>query len=183
MYCWGVVLVFAYTTVVNIIERTDGIIIATFFILFILTVSGISRYRRAKELRVGGHRFCDAESERLWSVILNQKANMVPARSLTKEWRTRREAKLRKHYTVNGSLTFVHVTLVDNRSEFLSPLEITVKEEDGHYLVLASQAVATANAIVLRIWSRTVASGRDLPGLEPSQSDAPVLSLFSIGRR
>jgi hypothetical protein len=55
---------------------------------------------------------------------------------------------LRKHYTIHGPLTFVHVNLLDNRSEFLSPLEITVKEEDGGYLVEASQAVATANAIV-----------------------------------
>ena len=57
IYCSGVVLVFAYTTLANVIERTDGIVIASFFILFIVTVSGVSRYWRAKELRVGGHRF------------------------------------------------------------------------------------------------------------------------------
>ena len=37
--------------------------------------------------------------------------------------------------------------LLDNRSEFLSPLEITVRQEDSQYLVEASQAVATANAV------------------------------------
>ena len=147
LYCWGVVLVFAYTTITNIIERTDGIIIASFFILFIVTVSGVSRYRRAKELRVGGHRFCDAESERLWNLIVDQKVNMVPSRSLEKQWREERNQRLHRNYNFNGSLAFVHVTLLDNRSEFLSPLEITVKEEDGQYLVEASQAVATANAI------------------------------------
>ncbi len=31
LYCWAVVVVFAYTTVVNMIERTDGIIIASIF--------------------------------------------------------------------------------------------------------------------------------------------------------
>jgi hypothetical protein len=147
VYCWGVVLVFAYTTTVNVVERTDGIIIASFFILFILIVSGVSRYRRAKELRVGGHLFCDEESERLWNTIVNQRVNMVPSRSLEKEWRKERAVRLRRHYTVDGPLTFVHVSLLDNRSEFLSPLEITVKEEDGEHLVTASQAVATANAI------------------------------------
>jgi hypothetical protein len=148
VYCWGVVLVFAYTTTVNVVERPDGIIIASFFILFILIVSGVSRYRRAKELRVGGHRFCDAESERLWNVIVSQQVNnMVPSRSLEKQWRKERAVKLRRHYKIDGPLTFVHVSLLDNRSEFLSPLEITVKEEDGEHLVEASQAVATANAI------------------------------------
>jgi hypothetical protein len=147
LYCWGVVVVFAYTTLVNIAERRDGIIIASFFILFILVVSGVSRYRRAKELRVGGHRFCDPESEQLWNVLVAKKVNMLPSRSLDKESRTSREAKLRKYYAVSGPLTFVHVSLLDNRSEFLSPLEITVRQEDGQYLIEASQSVATANAI------------------------------------
>jgi hypothetical protein len=147
IYCWGVVLVFGYTTVANVIERTDGIIIAGFFILFILTVSGVSRYWRAKELRVGGHRFGDAESERLWNMLVDKKVNMVPIGSLELRARTDRAAKLRKYYQVDGVLVFVHIRLLDNRSEFLSPLEITVRQEDGQYLVEASQAVAKANAV------------------------------------
>ena len=147
IYCWGVVLVFGYTTLANVIERTEGVLIAGCFILFILTVSGVSRYWRATELRVGGHRFADAESERLWNMLVDKKVNMVPIRSLDVHWRTDRTAKLRKHYKVDGPLTFVHINLLDNRSEFLSPLEITVRLEDGDYLVEASQAVATANAV------------------------------------
>lgn len=147
MYCWGVVLVFGYTTLANIIERTDGIVIASFFILFILTLSGISRYWRAKELRVGGHRFADAESERLWKLLVDKKVNMVPTGSLDVQARAARAAKLRKYYHVDGVLVFVYVRLLDNRSEFLSPLEITVREEAGQYLVEASQAVAKANAV------------------------------------
>ena len=147
IYCWGVVLVFGYTTLANVVERTDGIIIAACFILFILTVSGVSRYWRAKELRVGSHRFADAESERLWSTIVANKVNMVPIGSLEAGARTARAAKLRKYYNVDGVLAFVHISLLDNRSEFLSPLEVTVRLEDGQYLVEASQAVATANAV------------------------------------
>ena len=65
---------FAYTTIANIAERTDGIIIAAFFILFILVVSGISRYFRSTELRVEGHRFCEAESERSMGSALPRKS-------------------------------------------------------------------------------------------------------------
>ena len=50
-------------------------------------------------------------------------------------------------YNVEGVLVFVHVTLLDNRSEFLSPLLITVRQEDDQFLVEASQAVAKANAV------------------------------------
>jgi hypothetical protein len=147
LYCWGVVLVFGYTTVANVIERTDGIIIASAFILFILIVSGVSRYWRARELRVGGHHFADDESERLWNSIVGTRVNMVPISSLGPGERAERAAKLRKYYKVDGVLVFVQITLLDNRSEFLSPLEITVKQEDGQYLVEASQAVAMANAV------------------------------------
>lgn len=147
LYCWGVVAVFAYTTAANIVERTDGIIIASFFILFILIVSGISRYWRAREIRVGGHRFADAESERLWNLLVDKKVNMVPIGSLKPRARTARTALLRQHYRVKGPLVFVHIRLLDNRSEFLSPLEISVKEDGGEYLVEASQAVAKANAV------------------------------------
>jgi hypothetical protein len=147
VYCWAIVLVFVYTTIANIIERTDGIIIATFFILFILVLSAISRYVRSTELRVEGHRFCDAESERLWNVLIHERVNLVPVSALTSEIRDSYAKQIRSHYKVKGPLAFVRVDLVDNRSEFLSPIELSIKEEDGHYLIEASQAVARANAI------------------------------------
>jgi hypothetical protein len=147
LYCWGVVMVFAYTTGVNIVERTDGIIIAAFFILFILVVSGISRYFRSTEFRVAGHRFCEGESQRLWNQLCREKANLVPVDSLDPEIRRSHEKQMAHYYRLNGPLAFVSVNLLDNRSEFLSPIEITVMEEDGEYLIKASQAVAKANTI------------------------------------
>jgi hypothetical protein len=47
-----ITLVFAYTTIANIIERPDGVKIASFFIAAILVTSLISRVTRATELRV-----------------------------------------------------------------------------------------------------------------------------------
>ncbi len=147
IYCWGVVLVFGYTTLANVIERTDGIIIAGFFIVFILTVSGVSRYGRAKELRVGSHHFADPESQRLWDMLVGRKVNMVPIGTLDLRARAARAETLHKYYNIEGLLVFVYIRLLDNRSEFFSPLEITVREEAGQYLVEASQAVAKANAV------------------------------------
>ena len=57
---WGalgfglIALVFFYTTVINIIERPDGIRIAAFFIAAIVIISLISRVFRSTELRVIG---------------------------------------------------------------------------------------------------------------------------------
>ena len=48
----AITLVFAYTTVVNVIERPDGVKIASFFIAAIVAVSLVSRIWRTLELRV-----------------------------------------------------------------------------------------------------------------------------------
>lgn len=147
VYCWLVVLVFGYTTGANIIERTDGIIIASCFILFIMTISGVSRYARSKELRVGGHAFADANSERLWHEICCSSVNLIPCHDLHREPREHLAAKVRRHYVLNGPLAFVNVTQIDNRSEFLSPLDVRVQKEGDDYLIEVSQAVAIANAL------------------------------------
>jgi hypothetical protein len=41
----------------------------------------------------------------------------------------------------------VHVTLLDKRSKLLSPLLIMVRQKEDRFLMEASEAVATANAI------------------------------------
>jgi hypothetical protein len=48
----GMTLIFGYTTVVNILERPEGIKIASFFILAIVTSSLLSRTIRSTELRI-----------------------------------------------------------------------------------------------------------------------------------
>ena len=52
VYFLLVTLVFVYTLITNVIERPEGIIIASVFIVLLLLTSGLSRYRRATEMRV-----------------------------------------------------------------------------------------------------------------------------------
>ena len=47
-----ITLVFVYTTIANIIERPDGVKIASWFILTIIVTSMVSRVMRSTELRV-----------------------------------------------------------------------------------------------------------------------------------
>jgi hypothetical protein len=56
--------VFAYTTVVNIFERPEGMKIASFFILLTIATSLVSRAMRATELRIGNVVF-DEEALRI----------------------------------------------------------------------------------------------------------------------
>jgi hypothetical protein len=145
--CWVIVLVFAYTTVQNIRERTDGILIASAFIGFILIVSAISRYIRSTEIRVEGHYFLDDSSAALWQEMVRARVNVVPVMALEPDLMERRRRQVQDCYRAEGPFAFVKVDLLDNRSEFLSPLEVSVTKDGDDYRVSVSQAVARANAI------------------------------------
>src|ERR1700683_5752540 len=52
LYFFVITLVFAYTLTANIVERPDGLIVATIFVILLLATSAISRYARSTETRV-----------------------------------------------------------------------------------------------------------------------------------
>jgi len=61
--------VFVYTTIANIYERPDGIIIASIFIASVMTISIASRIWRSRELRLKEFRFADESARMLWTDI------------------------------------------------------------------------------------------------------------------
>jgi hypothetical protein len=142
-----VTLVFAYTLIDNVIERPDGIIIASIFIFTILTVSAISRYQRATELRVSGMVFANHESEVMFERLKNKLVHLVPIRGDSYRFREWKAREIHSHYNVRGPLAFVHIRLLDNRSEFLSPISVSVQREGENYVISVTQAVAIANTI------------------------------------
>lgn len=147
MYFWLVTAVFAYTLADNVIERPDGVIIATVFIFTVLAVSFVSRFQRSTELRVAELSFENDSSARLWTKITGKKLHLVPLRSNTVSARKRKLADIRKYYSVQGPIGFIHVHLLDNRSEFLSDLRLGVKQEDENFVIDVSGANALANTI------------------------------------
>lgn len=146
-YFWLLTAVFVYTLIDNIVERPDGVIIATVFIFAIVVLSFVSRYLRATELRVEKLAFADAASEQLWKQLVNKKVNLVPLAHFTPEHRKRKAEEIRNLYKVDGPLAFTNVALADDRSEFQSALKIRVKREGENFLIEATGAVAIANAI------------------------------------
>jgi hypothetical protein len=147
IYCAVVSVIFAYTTVANVIERPDGIIIASIFILIITLVSAISRFLRATELRVSAMTFASPESSDLWAEITGKKVNLVPVRTASEDQCDCKRKQIREHYHVNGRLAFVNVSQLDNRSEFFAPLHVLVRRSGEDYIIEVSQAIAIANTI------------------------------------
>jgi hypothetical protein len=147
LYFWLVTAVFAFTLVDNVIERPDGVIIASFFIFGVIVFSALSRAVRSLELRVSQVIFEDESSINLWKSITGKKVHLVPLRSNTPEARARKAEEVRRHYHVKGPIGFIHVKLLDNRSEFLSPIHIKVTREGGNFVIDVSGAIAIANTI------------------------------------
>jgi hypothetical protein len=146
-YFWIVTLVFAYTLVANIIERPDGVIIAAVFIFLLIVISAVSRYFRATEMRVAEVKFVDDDSARIWNSIAGKKVNLVPHHASDPEYRKRLVRQIGENFRLEGPIAFLHVNLLDNRSEFISSLRVQVQPEGENFVIEVWGAVAIANSI------------------------------------
>jgi hypothetical protein len=163
LYFWAVAGIFAYALVENVHERPDGVIIATFFVLGILVVSALSRWQRATELRVEYVTLADDGSAELWRRLCGKKVCLIPLARNTPYTLARKTKEIRAHYNIKDPLAFLHVTLHDDRSQFLSGLRVRVRLATGHralmdhilnrlvegedYIIEVEGAVALANTI------------------------------------
>ncbi len=80
---------------------------------------------------------------------MGKKVNLVPIRTITAESIADKTAEIRKYSAVQGTLAFVNVRLLDNRSDFLAPLRLSLRQEGKYFLIEVAGAVAIANTIAL----------------------------------
>ena len=140
-------IVFGYTLVDNCVERPDGLIIGTVFTVLLMLACAISRSIRSVELRVPRGYFADLESWRIGPELRGKKVHLVPVESSSLESRRKKRAEIIRHYNVRGPFLFLHVNLLDNRSEFSAPLEVSLQREGDDYVGEVFGAVAVANTI------------------------------------
>ena len=144
-----IALVFTYTTIVNIIERPDGIKIAAVFILAIVLVSLLSRVWRTTELRVTGidldetaQRFiAEAGREKPMRLLANRPEAIDSAEYQQEIADAREDHQL----AADEPIVFLEVTVRD-ASEFSDRLRVQGVEVDG-YKILRAEGTAIPNAI------------------------------------
>ena len=108
-YYWMVTIVFAYTLVANVIERPDGVIIASCFIVLLLVLSAVSRYLRATEMRVSEFEFVNDESEQLWNSLREKKINLIPHHADDAHYRAELKKKVQSYLKLQGRAAFLYV--------------------------------------------------------------------------
>ncbi|HYE14224.1 MAG TPA: hypothetical protein VD968_07285, partial [Pyrinomonadaceae bacterium] len=143
-------LVFAYTTVVNVIEQPEGIKIASFFIIAIVFTSLVSRVWRTTELRVERIELDDA-AQRYINDLIRQgcEIRIVANRRDTgdaSEYRFKEmEKRQDNHIPSRDPVLFFEVTPGD-ASEFAGALKVRGCDVDG-FRVLRAESPAVPNAI------------------------------------
>ncbi len=143
-----ITLVFAYTTVINIVERPDGVKIAAWFIATIIMTSLVSRVLRSTELRVQR-----VEADDLAHAFLRQAASSPvriianrPDTGLPEEYEHKlREARDSHHLPLDAPVLFVEIRPSD-ASEFSGVLRVEGVAVEG-YQVLRCVSAAIPNAI------------------------------------
>jgi hypothetical protein len=146
-YCGILCLVFIYTLADNCLERPDGLIIGAILTLLLMSACALSRSLRSVELRVSEGYFSDVESWETGPELRGKKVHLVPIKGSSADGRSRKREEIARHYGVRGPFLFVHVNLLDNRSEFSAPLEVMIRREGNDYVGEVYGAIAIANSL------------------------------------
>lgn len=186
-----ITLVFAYTTVVNIIERPDGVRIASFFIATIVGVSIVSRVRRSGELRFQGFRFKDGRSRFLWDSLVDvdreESLVIVPHRPRRgalpgESGLAEKEAAIRAEHNIPASVPFIFVEVsLGDPSDFYNRPLMDVGHEGDRFILEINEAVSAAHtlaAIVLELSKRGGKPARVYFGW--SEEDNPWLASLRL---
>ena len=140
--------IFAYTTFANIIERPEGIKIASFFILSIIVTSMISRAIRSIELRIDSVQL-DGSAQALVDEVAPEAIRIIAHRPDSREVHEydEKERQAREDHSLDRGerLIFLEVDQGDV-SEFQGDLEVR-GERVGRHSVLRCKSPAVPNAI------------------------------------
>lgn len=141
-------VVFIYTTVTNIVERPDGIKIASLFVFGIIAASFISRALRSTEVRIDKVEF-DDKALKMIEELNEGEIRIVTNRrdsGNVEEYRFKEhEKRIDNHIPATDPVLFYEIDLGD-ASEFKGKLKIRGYDIDG-YKILRTEAPAVPNAI------------------------------------
>jgi hypothetical protein len=143
-----ILLVFLYTTVTNVIEKPEGIKIASCFIAAILATSFISRIMRTGELRFERFDIPDPESRLFWDTIRTLEMTVLVPHRPGRRGLAEKEASIRKEHRLPRDLmiVFVEVELGDT-SEFIQTPKMAIRQEEGRYIIKVTSAVSIAHTL------------------------------------
>ncbi|MGE0606219.1 MAG: amino acid transporter [Pirellulales bacterium] len=143
-----IMLVFFYTTAANMVERPDGLKIASCFIAAIVASSFGSRLQRSKELRFMGFEFADHQSHFLWDSLKHLEFPvLVPHRPGARDLREKDEhIRARHRLAPDVPIVFIEAEVGDP-SEFQQQPLLEVHESEGRFVIGVTRCASIAHVI------------------------------------
>jgi len=144
-----ITLVFVYTTIANIMERPDGIIIASIFIGCVLALSLVSRFWRAEELRLKEFRFADDAARMLWTdICLDGTFQVLVPHRPGQRSLAEKEAEIRRKHRIPPGVPIVFLEVhYGDTSEFENAPIIGVRQEGDFFVITAHDCVSVSHTI------------------------------------
>jgi hypothetical protein len=148
-YFFLVCLVFIYTTIANMIERPDGIIIASIFIGCVLAISIFSRFWRAEELRLKEFRFADDAARMLWTdICLDGTFQVLVPHRPGQRSLAEKEAEIRRKHRIPSGVPIVFLEVhYGDTSDFENAPIIGVRQEGDFFVITAHDCVSVSHTI------------------------------------
>ena len=157
----GMVVIFAYTTVVNVIERPEGIKIAAFFIAGIVGTSITSRALRTTELRINVVNF-GPKATGFLAAMAPHPVRLIAHRpnKRTVEEYDRKEAQAREDHSLTSGEPVVFLEVLQgDASAFADDLEVRGVRVGKHHILRATSP-AIPNAIAATLLEAQKRSGQ-----------------------
>ncbi len=143
-----IMLVFVYTTMDIILEKTIGLYISLVFIATIMVTSFWSRIARSRELRFAGFKVADPESRLLWDTIRDFELSVLVPHRPGRRTLAEKEQVIRREHRIPRDLmiVFVEVDLSD-ASDFVPESVIRVRQEQGRYILSITEAASISHTL------------------------------------
>jgi hypothetical protein len=143
-----ITVIFVYTTLTNMIEKPDGLLIAIWFIAAIVLSSFISRLMRSKELRFHGLDFVNTQSRFLWdSMKMLEFPVLVPHRPGSRSIREKEDSIRREHrLSPEVPVVFIEANLGDVSDFYQTPL-MEIIQEEGVFILRINRCASVAHTI------------------------------------
>jgi hypothetical protein len=147
---WSVVVscVFVYTTIAIVIEKPEGMTIASIFITTVVALSLLSRTMRSTELRLIRFEPVDDHSRFLWDALKHLEFPVLVPHRAGRRSIEDKEAEIRAIHRLTPDIPIVYVeaTLGDT-SEFYHSPRMEIVEEEGRFIIRVMGCVSIAHVL------------------------------------
>lgn len=148
---WGTLLasaVFLYTTIAIIVEKPQGIAIASIFVVTTVSLSLLSRTFRSTELRFLRFEFADDHTRFLWDTLKHLEFPVLIPHRAGRRSILEKEAEIRDIHRLTEEVPIVYVeaTLGDT-SQFYHTPRMEIVEQEGRFIIRVSDCASIAHVI------------------------------------